>query len=487
MLWSITVLTLFVVSCNTGQKSGDNNTIGAANASPLKNGAVLYANNCAGCHGPQLQGSAGPALVNTIFKHGDDFNSISKSIREGIASTTMMAYSNILSEKQIEDITTYIVEAGKSPELIVRDNVPLEVTTKHYELKIEQLIEGELKKPWGFEFVNADSILVTFNKGELRWLVNGKLDPKVIDGTPKTYASDMFGGMMDLALDPNYKKNGWIYLAYSYNSANATDKHTPGTTKVVRGKVKNYRWVDEQVLFQAHDSLFVAEGMRWGCRFLFDKQGYLYFTIGEMLGPKGGGGRRPQLLTRPEGKIFRINSDGTIPKDNPLYGKKNVLQAIYVWGTRNVQGIAMHPITGEIYFSDHGPQGGDELNRLKNGANYGWPDITYGIDYDGSVISNNTHADGMEQPMTYWTPSIAVSAIEFVSGNRFPEWNNNLLVTALKFEEVRRLVIENNEVKEQEILLKGYGRVRDIKIGLDGAIYVLTNTPDALWRITPKQ
>src|SRR5690606_23186593 len=163
---------------------------------------------------------------------------------------------------------------------------------------------------------------------------------------------------------------------------------------------RDHQWVDEQVLFQAHESMFVTGGVRWGCRFLFDKQGYLYFTIGEMLSPKGGGGRRPQQLTRPEGKIFRINSDGSITQDNLLYGKENVLQAIYSWGTRNVQGIAQHPVSGEIYFSDHGPRGGDELNRLIKGANYGWPDITYGIDYDGSIISNETHKEGMEQPLT---------------------------------------------------------------------------------------
>jgi len=205
-----------------------------------------------------------------------------------------------------------------------------------------------------------------------------------------------------------------------------------------------------------------------------------------MRGPHDSGGRRPQLLARPEGKIFRINRDGSIPESNPLKNKKNVFQAIYAWGTRNVQGIAQHPATGEIYFTDHGPEGGDELNRLKNGANYGWPDITYGVDYGGAIISNETHKEGMEQPLTYWTPSIAVSAIEFVSGHMFPKWNNDLLVTALKFEEVRRLAIENDKVKDDEILLKGYGRVRDIKIGPDGALYVLTNTPDALLRITPK-
>ncbi len=484
----VMAIALIISSC---QSNSGGNTTGtdkqtSVDSLAIKNGAELYPIYCAGCHGRQFQGSSGPALVNTTFKHGSDFDSIRRSIYEGVPSTEMIAYSNLLSDEQIDQITTYIIEAGKSPDLIVEDNMPSRVKTQHYELEIEQMVSEGLERPWAFEFLNADSALVTFSKGGLHWLVGGKVDPQAIQGTPKTYATDMFGGMKDVAFDPDYKTNGWVYLAYSYNSTGTTDSHAPGTTKVVRGKVKNNRWTDEQVLFQAHDSVFVAKGLRWGCRFLFDKKGYLYFTIGEMLGPREGGGRRPQFMTRPEGKIFRIHSDGSIPKDNPLYGKKDVLQAIYAWGSRNAQGIARHPVTGEIYFSEHGPQGGDELNRLKNGANYGWPDITYGIDYDGGIISGDTHREGMEQPVTYWTPSIAVSAIEFVSGNRFPKWNNDLLVTALKFEEVRRLVIENDKVKEEEILLKGYGRVRDIKIGPDGALYVLTNTPDALWRVTPK-
>ena len=162
------------------------------------------------------------------------------------------------------------------------------------------------------------------------------------------------------------------------------------------------------------------------------------------------------------------------------------MQAIYSWGNRNVEGLAQHPVTGVIYASEHGPQGGDELNILKKGANYGWPVITYGIDYNGKAISDETHKEGMEQPITYWTPSIAVCPIEFVTSPRFARWKNNLLVGALKFEELRRLVIDGDRVIEQEVLLKGYGRVRDLKMGPDGALYVLTNTPDALLRITPK-
>ena len=251
-------------------------------------------------------------------------------------------------------------------------------------------------------------------------------------------------------------------------------------TKVVRGKINDHEWTGEQTLFQSPDSVMIAGGTRWGCRFLFDKDGYLYFTIGDL-----DHGDDSQILTRPNGKIYRINSDGSIPKDNPLVGNEKYLQAIYSWGNRNVQGIAQHPVTGVIYASEHGPKGGDELNIIKNGGNYGWPVITYGIGYDDKIISAYTHKEGMEQPITYWTPSIAVSAIEFVTGPKFPKWENNLIVTALAFEEVRRLVINGDQVTEDEILLKGYGRVRDVKLGPDGALYILTNAPDALLRVVP--
>jgi glucose/arabinose dehydrogenase len=444
-----------------------------------REGEIVYKNKCAGCHGAQLQGSAASALTKEMLKYGNDRNSIMKVIRDGIPMTEMIKWDSILTGEQIGEVADYILAVRADPSTIKTDVKPLKVETKLYNLKIERLITEGLDGPWGIEFVDSNRALITGKMGELYWMVNGKLDTQKINGLPKVYGYDMYGGLMDLALDPAYSKNGWIYLAYSHNPTNSTDKNTPGMTRIVRGKVNGHQWTDEQVLFQVHDSLLVTGGMRWGSRFLFDKQGYLYFTIGDM-----NRGDDSQVLTRPAGKIFRINSDGSVPKDNPFYGKDHYLQAIYSWGNRNAQGLAQHPVTGVIYESEHGPQGGDELNILKKGANYGWPVVTYGIDYDGSIISKDTAKKGMEQPINYWTPSIAVSAIEFVDSRLFPRWQNNLVVTALKFEEVRRVVVDGDRVTEQEILLKGYGRVRDLKFGPDGALYLLTNTPDAVLRVT---
>lgn len=483
ILRSLAALTaLLVTACNpSGKEEKGEMQDNEVPAESIKKGIQVYLNHCAGCHGHQLEGSVAPALIHTEFKHGDDRNSIVKVIREGIPFTEMAGWERVLSEEDIDALTEYILIAQEFPEIVKSAGQPLERETEHYQLKIEKLVTSGIEKPWGMAFVNANRALITGNKGELRWMVDGKLDPSPIKGIPKTYAYDMYGGLMDITLDPDYSKNGWVYLAFSHTSTNTTDKDAPGMTKIVRGKVNGYNWEDEQVLFQVNDSLQLSGGVRWGSRLLFDKEGYLYFSIGDMARADDA-----QILSRPSGKIYRIHSDGSIPKDNPLYGREGDLQSIYSWGNRNVQGMAEHPLTGEIYASEHGPQGGDELNIIKNGANYGWPVITYGIDYDGSIISNDTHKEGMEQPLTYWTPSIAVSAIEFVESGLFPKWKNNLLVGSLKAEEIRRLVIRDGRVTEEEILLKGYGRIRDIQIAPGGALYILTNTPDEVLRINPK-
>ena len=448
-----------------------------------KEGALAYQNYCAGCHGKQLEGAAAPALVVKELKHGADRKSINNSIHNGISGTEMMKWSGVISDKQIDALTDYILAVRQAPELAkVKNDKPLSFNSKEYKLNIEQLITKGIERPWGITFVDSKRALITGNKGELRWMIDGKLDTQKVAGIPKSYASDQVGGMLDVISDPDYAKNGWVYLAFSANPINSSDKRTAGMTKIVRGKVKEHYWVEEQVLFQVNDSLLVTGGSRWGCRFMFDKQGYLYFTIGDMDRAKDA-----QILSRPAGKVYRINKDGSIPKDNPFYSRPGALKAIYSFGNRNVQGIAQHPLTKLIYATEHGPQGGDELNIIKKGANYGWPIITYGIDYNGSKVSDLTEKEGMEQPITYWTPSIAVSAIAFTGGKIFPKWENNLLVGALKFEELRRLVIVGDQVKEQEILLKGYGRVRDVCMGPDGALYVLTNSPDAILRITPQR
>ncbi|SEG06397.1 PQQ-dependent sugar dehydrogenase [Algoriphagus boritolerans] len=457
----------------------------AAFSASAQSGEKVYKMYCTGCHGADLKGTpAGTSLLAESLKYGNEPADISKVISNGIPNTTMIKWSNTLPSHEIGELTEYIIGIRKNQTTQEKSTENLAFSTEDYTLKVEKIVTEGLVFPWGIEFVDTQRALITGNKGELYWVVDGKLDPKRVTGIPFIYGTDLVGGMMDLALDPNYAENGWIYFAYSHNPKNTADKTSPAMTKLVRGKIKNYQWVDQETLFEAPDSILVSGGTRWGSRLLFDTEGYLYFTTGDMQ-QSIAEGINPQLPSRAEGKIFRIYPDGSIPKDNPYYGQEGMLQGIYAVGTRNVQGLAQHPITGEIYFTDHGPKGGDEVNLLKNGGNYGWPIITYGVNYDDSPITSLTEKEGMEQPLTYYDPSIAICAAEFIYGKMFPKWTNNLLITALKDQEIRRLVIDGEKVVSQEVIIKGIGRVRDVKIGPDGALYVLTNSPDALLRVTP--
>jgi len=444
-----------------------------------QSGEVIYSMYCAGCHGAQLQGNTAAKLIKTEWKYGRGRDAIFRNIKFGIPSTEMIKWGGALKDEDIRALADFIVAAQEIPPNADRP-IPESLTTKDYTLKVEKLVTADIHTPWGIEFVDAHRALITERIGAIRWMVDGKLDPQPIQGLPKTYAQQATGGYMDLALDPSFSKNGWVYFAFSHTRGSPADKSAEGMTKVVRGRISGHQWTDEQTLFEVPDSLTLSGGNRWGGRLMFDTDGYLYFSIGDMA--RANDSQNPG---KPSGKVFRIHADGSIPKDNPFVGKPGALAALYSIGNRNVQGIAQHPATGEIWATEHGPMGGDELNVLKKGANYGWPLITYGIDYSGEIVSNDTARAGMEQPVVVWTPSIAVCPAEFVTGDLFPRWKNNLLVGALAFEEIRRLVIVNNKVMEQEMILKGVGRVRDLKIGPDGALYVLLNNPDMVLRISP--
>jgi glucose/arabinose dehydrogenase len=444
-------------------------------------GATVYKTYCAGCHGSSLQGNSAGKLIKADWQYGRGKDAIVRNITFGIASTEMIAWGKALTEEEINSVADYIIASQQIPPDAVRP-VPAHLTTKDYLLRVEKLVTTGLRSPWGIEFVDARTALITERTGGIRWMKDGRLDLQPVNGLPRTYAQDKTGGYMDLALDPDYAKNGWVYFAFSQTDGNPQDKNARGMTKVVRGKIKDHQWTSEETLFEVPDSLKISGGNRWGCRLLFDK-GYLYFTIGDMARAMDS-----QKLNKPEGKVFRINPDGSIPKDNPFIGVKGALPAIFTRGNRNVQGLAIHPVTGALWATEHGPMGGDEINILKKGMNYGWPLVTYGVDYSGEIVSDKTQMEGMQDPVLQWTPSIAACPAEFVTSNQFKKWKNDLLVGSLAFEEIRRVVLSNiATVTEQEVILKGVGRVRDLKQGPDGALYVLLNNPDMVLRITPEK
>ena len=435
----------------------------AQRPTPERDVSKLYTELCASCHGPKLTGAQSQSLVDDEWKFGGDDASLARSIKDGHPAAGMPPMGNALSEQEIRAMVIYIREEGmkarRAQTTFNKPEADRVVKGEVHAFKLETVATG-LETPWGIGFLPDGRMLVTEKPGRLRVIENGKLLPTPVAGIPPV-AADGQGGLLDVGVHPEYATNGWIYLSYS-------DPGPEGSamTAVVRGKLKDGQFVEQQTIFKAPTPLYRTGRVHFGSRFVFDK-GHLFFSIGER-----GQQKDAQDLTRPNGKIHRLFDDGRVPDDNPFVGKADALPSIWSYGHRNPQGLARHPATGVLYDAEHGPRGGDELNRVEKGRNYGWPVITYGMNYDGTPMTDQTAAPGMEQPVTYWVPSIAVSSIAFYSGDRFPKWKHQLFLGALAQEELRRLVLDNGQVTHQEVLFKGVGRVRDVVAGPDGYIYV---------------
>ena len=440
---------------------------------------ALYQELCSHCHGIRFQGGNAQSLVDGVWQFGSEKGHIARNIKNGITHLGMPAYGKTLTDKQINDLTQFLLDAESraAPE---KPPIPKMLQTLDYEIDVEIFAEG-LDIPWSIAFIDPETALVTERPGRLRRIVNGKLLPKPVGNTPPVVAEGQ-GGMLAVAIDPDYRKNGWIYLAYSHGlETKPGEERAPAMTRVIRGRIKDNQWTDQEVLFEAPHESYRTARAHFGTRIVFDPAGRLYFSIGDR-----GSMTHAQDLSKPNGKVHRINRDGSIPADNPFAQQPGAIPSIFSYGNRNPQGISVHPETGQIWASEHGPLGGDELNLIEAGKNYGWPVISYGRNYNGSAITDIVRKEGMEQPIWYWKPSTAVCGMAFYQGDLFPKWNNKLLVGALKYEDVRVLDIEENRVMHEELILKNAGRVRDVACGPDGAIYVVLNSPGAILRLTPK-
>lgn len=322
-----------------------------------------------------------------------------------------------------------------------------------------ETVVPDLSIPWGFVFLPDGAILVTEKTGELIHYKNGKKTQ--IEGLPEVYVRGQ-GGLLDIELHPKYSENGWLYITH----ASKDGEGDGGNTALLRAKLDGNTLTEITRLYKAGPNS--KRGQHFGSRIEFDNDGYLYFSVGD----RGNRDENPQDISRDCGKIYRLNDDGSIPKDNPFVDETNAKTAIFSYGHRNPQGMAKNPNTGEIWVNEHGPKGGDEINIVQKGKNFGWPVISYGVNYSGTKFTDITSKEGMEQPLFYWVPSIAPSGMAFVSSNIYPNWKNNILVGSLKFEYLERLVLENNKVVKREKMLEGMGRVRDVHQGPDGYIYV---------------
>ncbi|WP_372794117.1 PQQ-dependent sugar dehydrogenase [Pontiella sp.] len=446
-----------------------------------KTSAELYQEHCSHCHGIAFQGGNAQSLIDGIWQFGESTGHISRNIKFGITHLGMPAYADTLTDQEIRGLVDFLkkAESQADPEPLP---LPTYLQTLDYEIQVDVFAEG-LDTPWDIAFLNKDTALITERSGNLRVYADGRLYSKPVEGTPEVVAEGQ-GGLLAVAFDPDYAEEGnqWVYLAYSHGlEIGPNGRKAPAMTRIVRGRIDGNRWQDEEVIFEAPHETYRTTRHHYGTRIVFDQNKDLYFSIGDR-----GTGMNAQDPTRPNGKIHRIQRDGKIPRDNPYRRTKDAVKSIYSLGNRNPQGLVFHPETDELWASEHGPLGGDEINLIASGKNYGWPVITYGRNYNGSVISELTHKEGMEQPVWYWNPSTAVCGIDFYSGDLFPKWNNKLIVGALKYEDVRILSIEGHRVMHEEVILKNAGRVRDVCCGPDGAVYIVLNSPGTILKLTPK-
>ena len=449
---------LFMASCS------------AANADQAaERGLSLYTDLCADCHGVDLRGGNAPSLADDNFEYGASDANILENISRGIEEVGMPAFSETLSTPQINDLLAYIRNGS---ELTRTTKAVEDVPSNTGAVKVEDFITN-LKSPWGIAPIpGSESWLVTEKSGQLLH-INGN-ERQEIANIP-TVNDRRQGGLLDVAFDPDHPENKWVYLSFSHA---LEDDYDLAMTKIIRGKIEGGALTKQETLFEARPEDYIKGGLHFGSRITFDDEGYLYFSIGDR-----GHKDLAQDITTPNGKIHRIKRDGTIPSDNPFVGQANAYETIYSYGNRNPQGLIIHPETGALWSTEHGPKGGDELNLITSGTNYGWPAISYGRNYTGTVLTPYTFKEGMAQPISQWTPSIAVCGLDVYTGDLFPQWKGLLLAGALKYEQLRLIDVTGNSYQSETIILNKRGRVRDVTTGHDGAIYVALE--DKVVRLSP--
>lgn len=352
------------------------------------------------------------------------------------------------------------------------------VSSRAHRFEIETIAEG-LEHPWAVAALPDGRFLVSERPGNLLLIDRPGAAPRRIEGVPSVVARGQ-GGLLDVVTHPDYDTNGWIYLAFSKPFDNGTH------TAIVRGRLDGERLTGLETIYEPPADQARDGGLHFGCRLAFDRRGHLFFSIGDRGGPTTP--ENPaQDLGRAAGKIHRVHDDGRIPADNPFVDRPGALLSIWAYGSRNAQGLVYDLATGRLWETEHGPRGGDELNLIRKGANYGWPLATHGINYSGSTITERKSRPGMEDPVVQWTPVIAASGLALYQGDKFPRWRGNLFAGGLAGQRIVRLPMNGPAVTSQEILLKGTGRIRDVRSFDDGFLYVVYDQPGKVVRLVPAE
>lgn len=466
----------------------------------------LYLTECAACHGDGFEGTGqGPALASTTPTEMGTQAALVEVITNGVPEKGMPAFGETLSANQIKRLAIQIAEvqlAGVKEgdfynikEAFTLPKEPLQ--TELHTFRVAPVATGLDPLPYAIAPLPDGRILVTEKKYGLRIVApDGSLSP-LLEGTPQTF-TDVYedptlfiqyggGWLLDLALHPDYAENGWVYMTYgdrctACNDASRASGEDVSMLKLIRGRMAGNKWVDEETIWQADSSSYtISPDITLGGRIAFDDAGHLYFTVG-MKGYNNHFGI--QDLDQPAGKIHRIYLDGTIPEDNPFVSQPDALPSIWSYGHRSPQGLEFNPRTMQLWGTEMGPRGGDEVNLIQPGKNYGWPLHSLGLDYDGTPVSYGEQLGievdmaTIELPKLDLTPSPAVSSFIIHDGSTFPEWKDNLIVGSLKATELYRMVVEGDEIVHKETIIKGFTRIRDIEHGPDGTIYLLLEHAD---------
>ncbi len=465
---------------------------------PMHDGFIKQFNQqCAACHGEDLHGTPlGTPLVGIDLRHGDSVEEIALSIANGFSATGMPAWRETLDETRIWNLALYVAEQRQGTTILdKRADIPLTipegfVASERHAFHIEVIAEGLDSMPFSIEPLPDGRILLSERMRGLSIIATDGKQSAPISGTPPVYDdSSLFlgqvqglGWMLDVAIHPQFEQNGWIYIHHTDRCSDCNELSRKGNqpvsmNRLIRGRIKEGKWVDEEIIWQADIETYTnTSDLASGGRISFDHQGHVYFSIG-MKAPLDFLGI--QDLSLPYGKIHRVHDDGRIPADNPFVDHPEAMQSIWTYGHRSVQGLEFDPLTQQHWNTEMGPRGGDEINRLIPGANYGWPIFTNGVNYDGRPV-NVAGKLGIELapkdtefPILDMTPSPAISSFIFYSGSEFPDWNNNIIVGTLRATDLLRMEITDNKVSHTEILLQDLARFRDIEMGPAGELYLL--------------
>lgn len=440
----------------------------------------VYDQYCSKCHGDRGQGGgAGTQSLLTKAKfHQDLDRKFYDAIKLGVADAGMEAFGQTLTDKEVWAQVVHIRE-------LQRDGLRAETAPKvtegvydgeRHDYTVETVVEGNgLRVPWAIDWLPDGKMLITNRPGKMAIFESGAVT--WVEGLPPSVEIGQ-GGLMDVAVHPEYAKNGWIYLAFTDPGENGRT----GMTKIVRGKLNGSNWTSTQTIFENEKSTYNSSGVHFGSRIVFDGKGHIFFSIGER-----GNGNLAQDLTKPNGKIYRVNEDGTVPKDNPFAGKGGI-DAVWSYGHRNPQGLAID-LDGNIWDTEHGPRGGDEVNLIQKGSNYGWPLIAHSINYNDSAgwVPWPAADQKLTLPVYRWLPSIGACGLDVVRGKMFANWKGDLVAGGLSGKNVDRIRVKDGKFVESEVLIRDLGRVREVTVGPDGAIYVALNDPDKIIRLVERK